>query len=217
MTRAYEVKHSEHLGYTQNVICDTPATPKVGDMVLVGDLVGYALQDEDNKGYTMVYFGPMTLQGDVSAVGTNITTGMALFAAVSGGAVVLSNTNTGKFVGYSLGAVTAGQTKTLKFLKEPSINASTSLGSGSVTKNELAGGFLKFKLVAGGAAGDITVSGIAAGDELCFVGVFTTAASIATFADLTSEFTVGAGKITNTGGTETTNNQLMVVWLDLTP
>ena len=216
MARAYEVKHSEHLGYNQNVICTTPATPKVGDLVLVGDLVGYALQDEDSKGYTVVYFGPMTLQGTVAAVGTNIAPGTAIYAAINSGAVALSNTDTGKFVGYSLGSITAGSSGKLKFLKEPSINASTSLGTGSVTKNELAGGFLKVKLVSGGAAGDINVSGIAVGDELVFVGVFTTAASIATFADLTSEFTVGAGKISNTGGTATTNNQLMVIYLDLT-
>lgn len=85
-----------------------------------------------------------------------------------------------------------------------------------VTKVELPAGFLKVKIVAGAAAGDVAVSGIAVGDELVFVGVFTTAASIATFADLTAEFTVGAGKITNTGGTSTLNNLVQVIYIDCT-
>ncbi len=226
MTRAYEVKHSEHLGYTQNVICDTPTTPKVGDLVLVGDLVGYALQDEDSKGYTVVYFGPMTLQGPVSAVGANITPGIPLYASVNAGVVVVNNTATGKFLGYSLGSVSSGASGTLKFLKEPSITASTSLGTGTitadeiaagaVTKDKLAGGFLKVSLIDGAAAGDHTVAGMAVGDELVKVLHISTKAAIATMADLTSEFTIAAGKITNVAGTDTSDDQLLVFWLDLT-
>lgn len=76
---------------------------------------------------------------------------------------------------------------------------------------------LNVTLVAGGSAGAHTVSGIAAGDNIVFVGHFSTAAAIATLADLTSEFTVsGADEIDNTGGTDTTNDQLMVIWEDLT-
>jgi hypothetical protein len=216
MVRAYEVKHSEHLGYTQNVICTTPATPKVGDIVLVGDLVGYALQDEDSKGYTVVYFGPMTIQGEVSAVGTNIVPGTPLYASVSNGAVVISNTNTGRFVGFSLGSVTAGESETLKFLKEPSISASTTLGANSVTKNELSGGFSKVSLLAGAVAGDHVITGIAVGDELVAVIRVVSSAGVTTLSDITAQFVVSAGKITNTGGTDTSGNQLLVFWNDLT-
>ena len=246
MARAFEVKHSEHLGYTQNVICDTPTTPKVGDLVLVGDLVGYALQDEDSKGYTVVYFGPMTLLGSVSAVGANITPGIPLYASVNTGVVVVNNTATGKFLGYSLGSVSSGASGTLKFLKEPSITASTSLGTGTitadeiaagaiteekigalavtaakigagaVTKGKLAGGFLKVSLIDGAAAGDHTVTGMAVGDEIVSVIHISTKADIATMADITSEFTVAAGKATNAAGTDTTNDQLQIIWLDLT-
>jgi len=77
-------------------------------------------------------------------------------------------------------------------------------------------GVLKFALVAGAAAGDITLAAIAVGDELVAVIQFTTAASIATAQNLTAEFSVLAGKINNTGGTNTTNNQLMVVYWDKT-
>jgi len=74
---------------------------------------------------------------------------------------------------------------------------------------------LKIGLVAGGAAGDHTLTGIALGDEIIFVGHFTTAAAIATLADLTSEFSVtAADTISNAGGTDTTNDQLMVLYYE---
>lgn len=70
----------------------------------------------------------------------------------------------------------------------------------------------KYFVADGAAAGDVTVTGIATTDTLLFVGVFTTKASIATFADLTSEFTITAtNTINNTSGTSTANNQLIVV------
>jgi len=76
---------------------------------------------------------------------------------------------------------------------------------------------LRVTLVAGGAAGDHTVTGIALGDDIVFVGHLSTAAAIATLADLTSEFSItAADTINNTDGTDTTNDQLMVIWQDLT-
>lgn len=75
----------------------------------------------------------------------------------------------------------------------------------------------KVTLVAGGAAGDHTVAGIAVGDDIAWVGHFTTAAAIASLADLTSEFSItAANTINNAAGTDTTNDQLMVIWQDLT-
>ena len=227
MTRAYQEIQSSSLGYIQNVVCSTPAAPNVGDMVLVGDLVGFALQDEDANGYTVVDFGPKTLKGSVSAVGANITTGTAIYASVSNGAVVLTNTATGKFVGYALGAVTSGETGTIEFLKEPSITASTALGTGTissdeiadaaVTKTKLAGGFLKCNMISGGAAGDFTVTGIATTDQIVSVWHVSTAAAVATIADITAEFDItAANTINNTDGTATTDDQLIVFWLDLT-
>ena len=86
----------------------------------------------------------------------------------------------------------------------------------SVTNNMLAGGFLKVTLVAGGSAGDHTVTGITTADQIAFVGHFSTAAAIATLADLTSEFSItGTNTINTGGGTDTSSDQLMVMWLDL--
>jgi hypothetical protein len=69
----------------------------------------------------------------------------------------------------------------------------------------------KFYVFDGAAAGNVTATGLLTTDTLVFVGVFTTKASIATFADLTSEFTISANdQLNNTGGTSTANNQLLV-------
>lgn len=77
--------------------------------------------------------------------------------------------------------------------------------------------FFRVTLVAGGAAGNHTVTGIATTDQIIWVGHFSTAAAIATLADLTSEFSItAADTINNAAGTDTTNDQLMVIWADQT-
>lgn len=79
---------------------------------------------------------------------------------------------------------------------------------------------LKIDIIQGGAAGDHTLAAITAQDEIAFVGHWTTAVEATygftstSLADLTSEFTAGAGVINNAAGTATTNDQLFVVWLD---
>src|SRR5215207_2858626 len=55
----------------------------------------------------------------------------------------------------------------------------------------------KFFVADGAAAGNVTVTGVATTDSLLFVGVFTTKASIATFADLTAEFTIASANTLN--------------------
>ena len=83
---------------------------------------------------------------------------------------------------------------------------------------------LKFAVVAGGAAGAHTVTGIRLGsqgkqsgnkgDQLIAVLNHTDAAAIV---DLTSEFTITADDtIDNTGGTATTSDQLIVVYNSMT-
>lgn len=79
-------------------------------------------------------------------------------------------------------------------------------------------GLLKVTLVSGGSAGNHTLTGIEVGDEIVFVGHFSTAAAIATLADITSEFSVtAADTINNAAGTDTTSDQLQVIWIDRTP
>lgn len=66
-------------------------------------------------------------------------------------------------------------------------------------------------LVAGGAAGNLTVSGIKTANRLIFVGKIVDAGQA--FSDLTSEFTItAANTINNTGGTSTASSHVVVVW-----
>ncbi len=79
------------------------------------------------------------------------------------------------------------------------------------------GGFLKKALIAGGAAGDRTVTAIKADDELVQVLQFVGAGvALTDIVDLTSEFTVATGKINNTAGTATTGDKLLVLWIKKT-
>ena len=86
----------------------------------------------------------------------------------------------------------------------------------NVPKAGIPASALKRTLINGGTAGSHTVTGMAVGDELISVDHISTAASVATIADLTSEFTVAAGAVDNTGGTDTTNDQLYIIWIDKT-
>lgn len=67
---------------------------------------------------------------------------------------------------------------------------------------------LTSRMVAGAAAGNITVTGIKVGDRLVLVQSLTAAT-----ANIASEFTVTADNtINNTGGTSTATQTVLVVW-----
>lgn len=86
----------------------------------------------------------------------------------------------------------------------------TNLGTARLSA-QLAG--LKISLLAGGVAGNHTLTGITTDDELLAVLHFTAATTIA---DLTSEFTIdSANTIDNTSGTDTSSDQLLVFWYDV--
>ena len=76
---------------------------------------------------------------------------------------------------------------------------------------------LKRAVLTGGAAGDHTLAAIAVGDTLVAVIRHVGAGvAVTDIEDLTAEFTVAAGKITNVGGTNTTGDKLLVLYNDLT-
>lgn len=198
-----------------SVACSHPATPASGQPVRVGPLVGVAETSERTDGSTTVDFGPavyaLSTKGVNDSGNSAVAVGDQLFyvdSDIGSGTGFLSKKDTGRYAGVALEAVDSAATTTINVL----------IGSGSEPgQANLPSGFLKVNLVAGGAAGNLTLTGIAVGDEIAFVGVFTTAASIATLADLTAEFSVTApNTINNTGGTSTASNQLMVVWIDRT-
>ena len=71
----------------------------------------------------------------------------------------------------------------------------------------------RLTLVAGGAAGPLTLTGITLQDRILSVQAHTTATGV--IADLTSEFSISAADtITNAGGTATTGRTLFVTWED---
>ncbi len=91
------------------------------------------------------------------------------------------------------------------------------LQASSITRSKLSGGFSKVTVADGTNTGvNVIVSGMAVGDELVSVLVLTTKASIGTLADRTSEYAVGNGVLVKSAGTDERNNQLIIIWNDLT-
>lgn len=93
------------------------------------------------------------------------------------------------------------------------------IAAAAVTKAKLAGGFSKVSVVDGEdetTTHQITVTGMAVGDEVVAVMVLTTKASIATLAAHAGTLTAASGKITPGTEVNNTNNQYLVFWTDLT-
>lgn len=184
-----------------------------GDPVVVGLMPGVALQDrgEDTSGEATV---KMRGAFDLSVKGVNEAGNVAIGVGdpiyfTSGDTPKLNAKPTGKFFGYALEAVESGATTTIKV---------RIARTGDARANGLPGhGFLKVALADGTAsATDVTVAAIEAGDELVSVLSFTTKASIASVADRTSEYTIQAGGLDKAAGTNETNNQLLIIYIDRT-
>lgn len=176
-----------------------------GDPVVFGSLVGVALTDRDSSGNATVEFPYAFPLFDLSVKAVNDDGNVAVAAGdqlyyIAADTPDISKKSSGQPFGVAFEAISSGSTDTIKVAMVP------------------AGKYdLKTTLVAGGSAGAHTVTGIAVGDELAFVGHFSTAASIATLADLTSEFSISdTNEIDNTDGTDTSSDQLMVIWVDRT-
>lgn len=89
------------------------------------------------------------------------------------------------------------------------------LEAGAVTKTKLAGGFLKQSVLTGSTAGMFQLIGINPGDSLVYVHEQNGTSGIIT--DRTPEFTIKSKDyISNSGGTNTTGDKLLVLYLDLT-
>tara|TARA_R110002051_G_scaffold313031_1_gene388686 strand:+ start:1540 stop:2091 length:552 start_codon:yes stop_codon:yes gene_type:complete len=120
-------------------------------------------------------------------------------------------------------AVLLGLIKTSTFLADTATRAlfadgfvnSTLLAAQSVLKTHLTGKFMAQAVISGGGAGDHTVTGISIGDELIYVYEQNGTSGLIT--DLTSEFSITkSDTINNTGGTSTSGDKLLVLYLDLT-
>lgn len=119
MTRAYRPIRDDAGAYVQDVICDYPTTPKAGDVVRCGTMIGYALTDEDSDGYTTVDFGPREIEGKVVGGGTGDGDDLAAGSKVyfDDSSNPLTGDDSGNvFAGYALGAVDGSGNATINVL-----------------------------------------------------------------------------------------------------
>ena len=202
-------------GYDATAGCYT-VTLADADGVLPADLV---LMENINAGAT----GKAADEAVVTGLNTNARTvgDLVHLSGTAGGWVYSAPTGADQIV-QVVGVVTIKSATVGAIRFFPGRRIIDKLGASalqplSVLNTKLAGGFMKVTLVAGtNSAVNVTVAGMAAGDELVSVLAFATAASIATVADRTSEYVVGAGVLTKAAGTDERNNQLVIIWNDLT-
>jgi adhesin HecA-like repeat protein len=197
-------------GYRLSVVCTNPATPVSGGPVRYGTRTGVAIQDEGDGGNdstkTTVDFGPnvwdLVVDDDL---GGGIAVGDPIWyndTASGSPATNLSNKPAGSeaFFGYALETVSA--------------NATTLINVEHVPHGTP--GLVKQTIVAGGAAGAFTITGLALNDRLISVLEIDATDSSETYADLSAEFSItAAATIDNTGGTATTGGALLVTYLDV--
>nr|WP_319539421.1 hypothetical protein [uncultured Methanospirillum sp.] len=100
-----------------NVFPDYPKNPVFGDLVRVGDQVGYALQSIGNGLKTFVNFDSQVLEGMVEAGKKSpVKPGTKIYFR-DGEAPLTNDETAGLFCGYALGNVTVGTSACIKFLK----------------------------------------------------------------------------------------------------
>lgn len=118
MTRAYRPIRDGAGAYVQNVVCSYPTTPKAGDLVRCGTMIGYALTDEDADGYTVVDFGPREVSGLVLGGGTDLAAGSKVYFDDSGNPITGASSDN-IFCGYSLGVVDDSGNATVSIILTP--------------------------------------------------------------------------------------------------
>ncbi len=197
-------------GYSLSVAATNPTTPTSGVPVRYGTLTGVAVTDEGEGGNastkTTIDFGPGVFDLVVDDdLGGGIAVGDPVWyndTASGSPATNLNNKPTGAeaFFGYALEAVTANATTRINVMHVPPGKP----------------GAVKQTIVAGAAAGDLTVTGIALNDRLISVIEIDGTDGSETFADLSTEFTIAAANtINNAGGTATSGSGLIVTYLDV--
>src|SRR5438046_2754800 len=106
-------------------------------------------------------------------------------------------------------AITAAARAAVMLARPEAATERSRLDLGTAARLNLASPFLKRALIAGGAAGNFTVTGIKTTDALSLVLRFIGAGTAITdVSDLTSEFTITTtNTINNTSGTATTSDK----------
>ena len=116
MTRKYMTRREDSPALIQKVVVTYPDTPKAGDIVRCGDMIGYALQDEDASGYTVVDFGEREVRGIVLGGGTDLVAGSKIYFDDSANPIT-GDSSENIFCGYVLGVVDDSGNATVDILK----------------------------------------------------------------------------------------------------
>ena len=106
----------EH-GQAIRVVCTTPTTPASGDPVLVGQIPGVALTDEDSAGYTSVQFDGvwlLSVKGENASGNNAVAAGDILYYEAGQTPPINKDATNGVRYGYALEAVTSGATATIQ-------------------------------------------------------------------------------------------------------
>ncbi|NMC35370.1 MAG: hypothetical protein GYA36_23360 [Veillonellaceae bacterium] len=191
--------------------------PADADGRLIADLV---LTETIADGDT----GVAAREAVVTGLNTNsLNVGDLVYLSKSAGGYTASAPTGADVVQQIVGTVTAKSSTAgaIKFFpgdKKIIAIGSSLIEDGAVTFPKVAAGVIKTTVIAGGSAGNHTVTGIATGDQLVAVIQFDiSTGSVVNVADLTSQFTISAANtINNTGGSDTTGDKLMVIYQDRT-
>lgn len=99
------------------VAVTSPATPSAGDPVMVGDLPGVALTDEDSDGKCTVKFNgvaELSVKGEGASGNTAVAAGDILYYEAGQTPPINKDSTNGKRFGYALEAVASGATATIR-------------------------------------------------------------------------------------------------------
>ena len=116
MTRKYMTRREGNPALVQRVVVSYPSAPKARDIVRVGDMSGYDLQDKDAEGYTLVDFGEREIKRVVVGGGTDLTVGSKIYFDDSSNPITGDNSGN-VFCGYVLGVVDNSGNATVNILK----------------------------------------------------------------------------------------------------
>ena len=117
MTRKYMPVREGNPSLIQKVVVSYPLVPKAGDIVRCGDMIGYALQDEDADGYTVVDFGEREVRGIVLGGGIDLAAGSKVYFDDMAANPITGDSSGNIFCGYVLGVVDDSGNATVNILK----------------------------------------------------------------------------------------------------